>query len=172
MTSRAIRTRRSPNGSASPRVVRNHNCSRRGRSSAHCSRISSIHHCGKTCKMSHLSIERLAALADEQPDADEQHHLSGCAECSRELEAHRSIVAMASNERESIGLPLTRWDSLSDRLHRDGLILDRRAPRKSHWALQIAAALLLVAGGVALGRSTANAPIIPSIEERPPSAAT
>jgi len=122
--------------------------------------------------MSHLSIERLAALVDEQPNADEHHHLSSCAECSRELEAHRSLVAMAGSERESTGLPLTRWDSLSDRLHREGLILDRRAPRKSHWALQVAAALLLVAGGVALGRTTANAPIIPSIEERPPEAAS
>jgi hypothetical protein len=122
--------------------------------------------------MSHLSIERLAALADEQPSADEQHHLSGCAECSRELEAHRSLLAMAGGERESIGMPLTRWDALSERLHREGLILDRRAPRRSSWALQVAAALLLVAGGVALGRKTANAPIIPGIDAVPTQAAS
>lgn len=121
--------------------------------------------------MSHLSIDRLAALADEQPTADEQRHLTSCAECARELDAHRSLLAMAGSERDSIGLPLTRWDALSDRLHREGLIVDRQ-PRRRSWALQIAAALLLVAGGVALGRKTANAPIIPTLDERLPQAAT
>ena len=58
--------------------------------------------------MSHLSTERLAAVADEQPNADEQNHLAHCAICARELEAHRSLLTMAGGERETMGLPLTR----------------------------------------------------------------
>ena len=47
--------------------------------------------------MSHLSIERLAALADEQPTADEQTHLAQCAQCMTEFNAHRSLLAMAGS---------------------------------------------------------------------------
>jgi|SRR5688572_14913441 len=115
--------------------------------------------------MSHLSFERLAALADEQPTADETGHLASCVTCATELEAHRSLLAMAGTERESMGIPLTRWDSLSDRLRKEGLIVTRRPLAQSHWALQIAAALLLVAGGVALGRATTNEPIVPGLDQ-------
>ena len=51
--------------------------------------------------MSHLSIERLAALADEQPTSDENMHLMQCAECAREREAHRSLLTMAGSERDA-----------------------------------------------------------------------
>jgi hypothetical protein len=116
--------------------------------------------------MSHLSIERLAALADEQPTADEQSHLSHCVDCAREREAHRSLVAMAGVEREALQLPLTRWDLLSEQLRQEGLIATR-APRsrgtyfESRALLQVAAALLLVAGGAAYGRFSAGASPIP-----------
>lgn len=113
--------------------------------------------------MSHLSFERLAALADEQPTSEENMHLMQCAECAREREAHRSLLTMAGSERDALGLPLTRWDSLSERLHREGLIA-RPVVRRSPW-LQVAAALLLVAGGVALGRATTNEPILPGITD-------
>jgi hypothetical protein len=114
--------------------------------------------------MLHLSIERLAALADEQPTAEEHAHLAQCADCARELDAHRSLLAMAGTQRDAMGLPLTRWDSLSDRLRREGLIT-RRTPiaRTSHWGLQAAAALLLVAGGVALGRATTSESVLPGV---------
>jgi hypothetical protein len=120
--------------------------------------------------MSHLSIDRLAALADEQPTDDEHLHLARCAECTRELDAHRSLLAMAGTEREAMGLPLTRWDTLSRRLRAEGLMtrppesrepvdISRRfSPRA---LLQIAATLLLVAGGALLGRMSAGAPVIP-----------
>ena len=123
--------------------------------------------------MSHLSIERLAALADEQPTADEHTHLSQCDRCASEVQAHRSLLAMAGGEREAMQLPLTRWESLSKQLHQEGLITEsgwseegsaraaRSAVHASRWPLQIAAALLLVAGGVALGRFSAGAPAIP-----------
>ena len=116
--------------------------------------------------MSHLSIDRLAALADEQPSADEMTHLTICAECSREVAAHRSLVALANIEREAMRLPLTRWDSLAPALRADGL-LRTPAPARGGFSftpqrmLQVAAALLLVAGGALLGRVSAGAPIVP-----------
>ena len=121
--------------------------------------------------MSHLSIERLAALADEQPTADEQTHLAQCAQCMTELNAHRSLLAMAGNERDAMQLPLTRWESLSERLRAEGLIVGsgkaagRAAPHypvpAANSLLRVAAALLLVAGGAALGRFSAGASAIP-----------
>lgn len=105
--------------------------------------------------MSHLSIERLAALADERPTADESAHLATCAECAHEVEAHRSLFALAREEAHSMRLPLTRWDSLAPALKADGLISGsaRGAARFSQRRLlQVAAALLLVAGGAVLGR--------------------
>jgi hypothetical protein len=118
--------------------------------------------------MSHLSIDRLAALADEQPTGIEQMHLDGCAECAREVEAHRSLLAMAETEREAMGLPLSRWESLSVKLREEGLIATPGRTRRSGpvpasanpW-LRYAAALLLVAGGALLGRASAGAPLVP-----------
>src|SRR5712692_9601316 len=108
--------------------------------------------------MSHLSIERLAALADEPPTADEQTHLSQCDLCATEVKAHRSLLAMAGGEREAMQLPLTRWDALAKQLRKEGLIAGsglreveggepdwRPGLHASRWPLQIAAALLLVA---------------------------
>jgi hypothetical protein len=122
--------------------------------------------------MSHLSIERLAALADELPTADEQLHLDHCADCAREREAHRSLLEMAGSERESLGLPLTRWDSLSGRLREEGLLVGRRSSAggsyfTNHSWLRMAAAVLLVAGGVALGRVSAGQPVLPGITDGP-----
>ena len=121
--------------------------------------------------LSHLSIERLAALADEQPTADERHHLAECARCARELEAHRSVLAMATSERDAMQLPLTRWDSLSERLRAEGLIAGgvQRAPSRvsrivasgARVPLQIAAALVLVASGVLMGRASAGESLLP-----------
>jgi len=116
--------------------------------------------------MSHLSIDRLAALADEQPNADERNHLQHCQECAHELDAHRSLLAMATTERDAMQLPLTRWDALSDRLHAEGLMASR-GPRRARYfesrtMLQIAAALLLVAGGAVLGRVSTGSPPLPT----------
>lgn len=116
--------------------------------------------------MSHLSIDRLAALADEQPTADEVAHLTLCAECAREVAAHRSLLALASVEREAMRVPLTRWESLAPALRSDGLIRVPAARRdgstfRPQRVLQIAAALLLIAGGTALGRLSAGASVIP-----------
>jgi hypothetical protein len=123
--------------------------------------------------MSHLSIERLAALADEQPTADEKLHLDECADCAREREAHRSLLVMAVSQRESLGMPLTRWDTLAGRLREEGLLVGSGSGGggasfvANHAWLRMAAAVLLVAGGVALGRVSAGQAILPGITDGP-----
>ena len=119
--------------------------------------------------MSHLSPERLAALADEDPTAAELAHLSACAACTAERDAHRALLGLAAGERTSIGLPLTRWESLAPALRGDGLITHAApaggAARGRHgrvW-LQVAAALLFVAGGTVFGRYTAGASPLPGV---------
>jgi hypothetical protein len=125
--------------------------------------------------MLHLSSDRLAALADSEPTPLEAEHLAACAACARERAANRSLLMMARAEREQLGMPLTRWDSLAPELHRAGLVAAgalmsapasitetqpvarsasvRRAVR---W-LQAAAVLLFIGGGAALGRLSAGA---------------
>ena len=120
--------------------------------------------------MSHLSPERLAALVDEEPLATEFAHLMACARCAAEREAHRALVAMAGLERASIGLPLTRWESISSVLRSEEMVapppLKVAVVHQSHrgrvW-LQAAAALLFVAGGVAMGRYSAGVTPVPGI---------
>ncbi|MFL5616926.1 MAG: hypothetical protein ACJ79A_00870, partial [Gemmatimonadaceae bacterium] len=71
--------------------------------------------------MSHLSTERLAALGDEEPTSAEAAHLAACADCARERSAYRTLVAMAHAERDAIGIPLTRWDSIAGALANEQL---------------------------------------------------
>jgi hypothetical protein len=120
--------------------------------------------------MSHLSPERLAALADEPPTAAELAHLTGCADCTRERATYRALDKLASGGARSIGAPLTTWESLRPALLADGVIdsgrgfVSRSRPRRFGW-FQAAAAAVLVAGGAVVGRlsagvsfSTAGAP--------------
>ena len=114
--------------------------------------------------MSHLSPERLAALIDEQPTAAEHAHLAACRPCSRERGAYEALSAMSKNGL-SIGQPLTSWDTLAPALASDGIIegsreFGRRA-RLGRRALQAAAAVLLMVGGIAVGRATAPASLDP-----------
>ena len=125
--------------------------------------------------MSHLSIDRLAALADDAPTPDEQRHLDGCADCAQEVEAHRSLLAMAGSERDVMGIPLTRWDSLARRLREEHLIAsDNPGSVTAEWAapigkrrlstralLRVAAALMLVASGALIGRASTGAALLP-----------
>lgn len=134
--------------------------------------------------MLHLSSERLAALADSEPAPFEAEHLAACATCARERAANRALLMMARAEREQLGMPLTRWDSLAPELHRAGLVaagalmsdtavfeerqLRRRAVmRRVTTLLQAAAVVLLVGGGAALGRLSAGAPPIGFFETPP-----
>lgn len=118
--------------------------------------------------MSHLPTERLAALVDEGPTAEEVAHLANCAECARERAIFRTLADLSSSESARIGSPLTRWEKLAPALVADGVIDDgshhigrgiRRGVRRP-W-LQAAAAALLVAGGAMLGRYTAGASVLP-----------
>lgn len=128
--------------------------------------------------MLHLSSDRLAALADSEPTPLEADHLATCAACARERAASRSLLMMARAEREQLGMPLTRWDSLAPELHRAGLVAagalmsappsiteTQLAARSAsvrpavRW-LQAAAVLFLVGGGAALGRLSAGASVL------------
>ena len=124
--------------------------------------------------MSHLSTDRLAAIADETPTPDEATHLAGCWDCRAEVAAYRRLARMSAmapvpNE------PLTAWSQLGPQLRAAGLIvdapsagagarapedprviaLDRRKPTLQVWAMRIAAGLALIVGGGAVGRMTA-----------------
>lgn len=126
--------------------------------------------------MSHLSTERLAALGDEEPTAAEAAHLNTCTDCARERAAYRTLVAMARTERDAIGIPLTRWDSIAGALANDSasvtpavasrergpvVAMRGRGVRFFRAPLQAAAGVLLLAGGVVAGRMSAGAPLLP-----------
>ena len=114
--------------------------------------------------MLHLSTDRLAALGDESPSAAEAAHLAACASCARERDAYRTLVAMAVAERSSLGLPLTRWDSIAAALDADATVPARRTARlASRWPLRAAAGLLLMAGGAMIGRASVGAAAFPSL---------
>lgn len=117
--------------------------------------------------MSHLPTERLAALVDEAPSADETLHLATCAECARERAMYQSLSGLAANESARIGTPLTSWESLRPALVADGVIdSGRGVPSRTRHAqrpwMQAAAAVLLIAGGVMGGRLSAGASLVPN----------
>jgi hypothetical protein len=122
--------------------------------------------------MSHLSIDRLAAIADETPTPDEATHLAGCWDCRAEVGAYRRLArlsAMAPVPME----PLTAWSKLAPQLRAEGLIVDTARGGAEHtgdatvlpfntrrssfaiWATRLAAGIALLAGGAAVGRYTA-----------------
>lgn len=130
--------------------------------------------------MSHLSTERLAALGDEEPTAAEAAHLASCAECARERSAYRSLVAMAHAERDAIGIPLTRWDSVAGALaNEQGAVAHAtrgatavtpargRTARFLRTPARAAAGFLLLAGGAMVGRISAGASPLPVGSARP-----
>jgi hypothetical protein len=131
--------------------------------------------------MQHLPTDRLAALADEPPTTAERAHLDGCVECSRERAAHERLLAMAREVPADAGrlaMPLTRWSALGEALRAEGLVRDegtlgigapsshgRRGDalrRARPLIFRIAAALLLVVGGTALGRLSAGTSPFPT----------
>jgi len=124
--------------------------------------------------MSHLSTERLAALGDEEPTTAEAAHLAACADCARERAAYRTLVAMAYAERDAIGIPLTRWDSIADALANEQLTVAPaargattvaatrdRTVRFMRTPVRAAAGFLLLAGGAMIGRVSAGASLLP-----------
>ena len=118
--------------------------------------------------MSHLPPERLAALTDEPPTAVEVAHLASCESCARERTAYENLRTLSTIEQASIGTPLTTWETLAPALREDGTIdtgewrVARRSRLLEKTWLQVAAAVLFVLGGVAYGRHSAGASILPS----------
>jgi hypothetical protein len=112
--------------------------------------------------MSHLSIERLAAMADDAPSADELAHLANCSTCAMERAAFERLTEAAVRESSRLVPPITNWESLRPALAAEGLITDAasaHARRRAPVWLQAAAAVLLVTGGTLLGRASAGAPL-------------
>lgn len=122
--------------------------------------------------MSHLTTDRLAAIADETPTPDEATHLAACWDCRAEVAAYRRLArmsAMAPLPTE----PLTAWSELAPQLRAEGLITEglhgggapqravtplsaARAALMPRWALRAAAGLALVVGGALLGRLSSS----------------
>jgi hypothetical protein len=119
--------------------------------------------------MSHLSTDRLSALADESPTATELAHLASCAECARERAAFQAVVELAAADSARIGSPLTSWETLrpalvADRIIDDGSTVRPAASRNRRGSrpwLQAAAAVLLVLGGAMAGRYSIGASPLP-----------
>lgn len=124
--------------------------------------------------MSHLSTNRLAAIADETPTPDEATHLAGCWDCRAEVAAYRRLARLAAMAPVS-SEPLTAWSQLAPQLRAEGIIVDAqrlstpgggapvipmlqgsRKPRLQVWAVRAAAGFALVIGGGLLGRMTAG----------------
>jgi hypothetical protein len=112
----------------------------------------------------HLPPERLAALADESPSAVEAHHLVSCPICAEEVAAYQALLTLTRGERDRLGEPLTNWAALSAALAEDEILdagtpLQAPARRRARLSMlkpltQAAAAALILASGVAIGRLT------------------
>lgn len=117
--------------------------------------------------MSHLPTERLAALTDEIPSAEELAHLASCDACTREWRMFRNLASAATVASAHIGPPLTSWESLRPALVADGVIdrgrgLELRARKVPRPWLQAAAAVLLVVTGAMAGRYSATGSLFPN----------
>ena len=108
--------------------------------------------------MLHLDPERLAALAEDQPTHDEAAHLAACPECAREQAAYEELVAMAARERHTVSRPLTEWRSIAARLTPPaprGTVAPLRGRGLPRAWMQLAAGVMIAAGGLAVGRASA-----------------
>ncbi len=137
--------------------------------------------------MQHLSSERLASLDHEPAVSAEMAHLAMCADCRTERDAYKSLAQIAAatvDADSSVNAPrLTNWESLSARLRDEGLLggeVKREEIAAEHVTekpklpnrmitlfMRAAAAIVLVVGGVGVGRITADtsadATVSPSI---------
>ncbi|MCA1645116.1 MAG: hypothetical protein LC797_06485 [Chloroflexi bacterium] len=113
--------------------------------------------------MLHITAERLAALADDEPTALEAAHLDACPACCAERAAGGRLIELAAGERFRLAPPVTSWETLAPRLRDEKLLppIPAATPTVKHFrvarlGLRAAAALLLVGGGVAVGRFSAR----------------
>ncbi len=77
--------------------------------------------------------------------------------------SENALDELVARERERGAPPLTEWAPLAQRLREEGLIVDtpRGRPVAARYWRQAAAAVFLAAGGLAAGRITAGAPVMP-----------
>lgn len=129
--------------------------------------------------MLHVSEERLAALADAEPDAIESAHLASCLVCARERASHRAVLALARAERTRLTPPLSSWEGIASGLAGNGgsgasTRTGRPLPPYgvTHTIMRVAAAILLLVTGLAAGRYSAGAPLLPLAASAPDSALT
>jgi hypothetical protein len=115
--------------------------------------------------MLHLTTDRLAALADEHPNAIEAAHLVACPACVREREAHRRLRDLARLEAARPLPPLTTWEGVSAALARETGVAPERGGSHVRFPIsglsthlrRLAAAALLLTTGLAAGRYSAGA---------------
>lgn len=72
--------------------------------------------------MSHLSLEDLARLLDEEPSESEAAHLEGCTLCQGELAALGADREGLGNLPDLLPPPPNSWTNLAERLRAEGLI--------------------------------------------------
>jgi hypothetical protein len=126
--------------------------------------------------MQHLDSERLAAFDHDAFSPEEHAHLAACATCRGEVAAYAQLVQMASalvtRDAADTDRRLSSWESIAAGLRGDIAlhvappplpVAARQVPVLSTpwWSrasLRAAAALVLVAGGAALGRVTSGPP--------------
>lgn len=107
--------------------------------------------------MSHLSLEDLARLLDEEPSMSEAEHLEGCTLCQRELAALRTDRDALGDLPDLLPPPPNAWPDLAERLRAEGLMRDEsrhetipgpaRAVGQRFLRLAAALALILLGGG-------------------------
>lgn len=106
--------------------------------------------------MSHLNLETIARLVEDEPDGIEAAHLASCSECRTQLDAMIEDVHALAMLPDMAAAP-DNWDALERRLTGEGLI--RPAAHGFNGTarmMQIAAALVLFLGGAMAGRMTAE----------------
>jgi hypothetical protein len=119
--------------------------------------------------MSHLTLEDLARLVDDAPNAHEAAHLGSCAQCRAELDAMRDDVQSLSLLPD-VAPTADGWAALEARLAQEGLIHGRTRPAAWPHVMKAAAALVLFLAGSAAGRLTAGPdgrPLADATDNRP-----
>ncbi len=97
--------------------------------------------------MQHLTLEALARLVDEVPEADEAVHLRECLACRREMAEMRAQTEALAGLADPEPSPRA-WAALEARLAEEGLLHRRAAaPREHAWLRAAAAVALLAVGG-------------------------
>jgi hypothetical protein len=111
--------------------------------------------------MSHLSLETIARLVEDAPNAAESAHLESCVECRTELEAMTEDVHALGMLPDMEAAP-DQWPTLEGRLVEEGLIRTRAARYglSGTRMMQIAAALTLFLGGSVAGRMSAEPEVV------------